>query len=192
MAYASSNSSSSNSELNLGAYNAGLESVEARLELYKKNEAVFEEDIKILKLDVILLDSQQCDKSKSGLRYDSQGFDSQVLENHVNDKYNIGEGYHAVPPPHIGNFMPSIPDLVFDDEHVVSESVTSLPSIAKSEVKSSESKLKNVSELIIEDWVSDSEDEKEIETKTKQIKPSFAKVKQSSMDGFDEMITTGL
>nr|GFA88236.1 ribonuclease H-like domain-containing protein [Tanacetum cinerariifolium]GFA88237.1 ribonuclease H-like domain-containing protein [Tanacetum cinerariifolium] len=84
------------------------------------NEVVFEEDIKILKLDVmfrdkvitelrqkfkkaekerdalkltlekfegssknlsILLDNQQSDKSKIGLGYDSQGFDSQVLEN---------------------------------------------------------------------------------------------------------------
>nr|GEW84179.1 ribonuclease H-like domain-containing protein [Tanacetum cinerariifolium] len=38
-----------------------------------------------------LLDTQQCDKSKIGLGYDSQGFDCQVLENQVNDKYNIGE-----------------------------------------------------------------------------------------------------
>nr|GEU63309.1 hypothetical protein [Tanacetum cinerariifolium] len=73
--------------------------------------------------------------------------------------------------------MPSKPDLVFADEHVVSESVTSLLDIAKSEVKTSETKLKNVSALIIEDWVSVSEDEDEIKTKTKQIKPSFAKVK---------------
>nr|GEV51791.1 ribonuclease H-like domain-containing protein [Tanacetum cinerariifolium] len=94
------------SQLNLGAYKAGLESVEARLEVYKKNEAIFKEEIKILKLDVMfkdkaiielrqkfekaekerddlkhtlekfkgssknlstLLDSQQCDKSKTGL-----------------------------------------------------------------------------------------------------------------------------
>nr|GFA15069.1 hypothetical protein [Tanacetum cinerariifolium] len=56
------------------------------------------------------------------------------------------------------------PDLVFADEHVASESVTSLPDVAKSKVKTSETKLKNVSAPIIEDWVSDSEDEDEIET----------------------------
>nr|GEX71605.1 putative ribonuclease H-like domain-containing protein [Tanacetum cinerariifolium] len=167
----------SKSQFNLGAYKAGLESIKARLEVYKKNAAVFEDDIKILKLDVILLDSQQIDKSKSGLGYDSQGFDSHVLENHVNDKYNSGEGYHAVPPPYTGNYMPLKHDLVFADEHVVSESVTSLPGIAKSKVKTNESKLKNVSASIIEDWVSDSEDEYEIKTKSKLIKPSFAKVK---------------
>nr|GEW99388.1 hypothetical protein [Tanacetum cinerariifolium] len=90
----------------------------------------------------------------------------------VNDKYNSGEGYHAVSPPYTGNYMPPKPDLVF-----VSESVTNLPDIAKSVVKTSETKLKNVSAPIIEDWVSDSEDEDEIETESKQIKPSFAKVK---------------
>nr|GEY19528.1 putative reverse transcriptase domain-containing protein [Tanacetum cinerariifolium] len=73
--------------------------------------------------------------------------------------------------------MPPKPNLVFADKHVVSESVTSLPNIAKSEVKTSETKLKNVSAPIIEDWVSGSEDENKIETESKQIKPSFAKEK---------------
>nr|GEY24899.1 hypothetical protein [Tanacetum cinerariifolium] len=95
----------------------------------------------------------------------------------VNDKYNLGGGYHAVSPPYTGNYIPPKPDLVFADEHVVSESVTSLPDISKSEVKTSETKLKNTSALIIKDCVSDGEDKDEIETESKQIKPSFAKVK---------------
>ncbi|GJU92676.1 ribonuclease H-like domain-containing protein [Tanacetum coccineum] len=45
------------SQLNVGAYKAGLESVEARLDVYKKNEVVFEEDIKILKHDIKLRDN---------------------------------------------------------------------------------------------------------------------------------------
>nr|GEU86153.1 retrovirus-related Pol polyprotein from transposon TNT 1-94 [Tanacetum cinerariifolium] len=76
-----------------------------------------------------LLDSQQSDKSKTGLGYASQGVDSQVLENQVNDTNKIGEGYHAVPPPYTRSFMPPKPDLVFTDEHVVSESVTNLTGI---------------------------------------------------------------
>ncbi|GKC03122.1 ribonuclease H-like domain-containing protein [Tanacetum coccineum] len=44
------------SQLNVGAYKAGLESVEARLDVYKKNKVVFEEDTKILKLDIMLRD----------------------------------------------------------------------------------------------------------------------------------------
>nr|GFA29384.1 hypothetical protein [Tanacetum cinerariifolium] len=43
----------------------------------------------------------------------------------------------------LGNYMPPKPDLVFVDEHVVSESVTSLPDIAKNKVKTSETKFKN-------------------------------------------------
>ncbi|GJR68907.1 ribonuclease H-like domain-containing protein [Tanacetum coccineum] len=201
------------SQLNVGAYKAGLESVEARLDVYKKNEAVFEEDIKILKLDIMLrdnaltelrkkfekaekerddlkltlekfenssknlsklLDSQVSDKFKTGVGYDSQVFDSQV-----NDKYKTGEGYHVVPPPYTGNFMPPKPDLVLadKDEYVFSESVTSVPAVATSEVKTSESKPKSVSEPLIEDWISDSENENETEFKSRQRKPSNAKVK---------------
>ncbi|GKA10776.1 ribonuclease H-like domain-containing protein [Tanacetum coccineum] len=192
------------------AYKAGLESVEARVDVYKKNEVVFEEDIKILKLDIMLrdnaltelrkkfekakkerddlkltlekfenssknlsklLDSQVNDKFKTGVRYDSQVFDSQE-----NDKYKTGEGYHAVPPPYTGNFMPPKPDLVLADEYGFSESVTSVPAVATSKVKTSESKSKSVCEPLIEDWISDSENENETESKSRQRKPSNAKV----------------
>ncbi|GJS81700.1 hypothetical protein Tco_0748241 [Tanacetum coccineum] len=196
------------SQLNIGAYKASLESVEARLDVYKKNEVVFEEDIKILKLDIMLrdnsltelrkkfekakkerddlklilekfenssknlsklLDSQVSDKFKTGVGYDSQVFDRQVFDNQVNDRYKTGKGYHVVPPPYTGNFMPPKPDLVLadKDEYVFSESVTSLPAIATSKVKTSESKPKSVSEPLIEDWISDSENENEIEFKSR-------------------------
>nr|GEV07792.1 hypothetical protein [Tanacetum cinerariifolium] len=105
----------------------------------------------------------------------SSSTSSSNSDTEVNEKYNIGEGYHAVSPPYTENYMPSKPDLVFADEHIVNESITSLPGIAKSKVKTSETKLKNVSASIIEDWVSGSEDENEIETEINQIKPSFAK-----------------
>ncbi|GJV55577.1 hypothetical protein Tco_1456582 [Tanacetum coccineum] len=62
MTYTSLGSSSfsnsdTQSQFNVGAYKAGLELVEARLDVYKKNEAIFEEDIKILKLDILLRDN---------------------------------------------------------------------------------------------------------------------------------------
>ncbi|GJT26223.1 ribonuclease H-like domain-containing protein [Tanacetum coccineum] len=205
------------SQLNVGAYKAGLESVEARLDVYKKNEVVFEEDIKILKLDIMLRDNaltelrkkfekaekerddlkltlekfenssknlsklleiQVSDKFKTGVGYDSQVVDSQVFDSQVNDKYKTGEGYHAVPPPYTGNFMPPKPNLVLADEeeYVFSESITSVPAVATSKVKTSESKPKSVSEPLIEDWISNSEDENETEFKSKQRKLSFAKV----------------
>nr|GEY55785.1 hypothetical protein [Tanacetum cinerariifolium] len=96
----------------------------------------------------------------------------------VNDKYKIGKGYHAVPPPYTENFMPPKPDLILvdRDEYVVSEFITSVPAVSTNEAKTSESKPNYVSEPIIKDWVSDSEDENETETKSKQRKLSFAKV----------------
>ncbi|GJX58626.1 putative ribonuclease H-like domain-containing protein [Tanacetum coccineum] len=172
------------SQLNVGAYKAGLESVEARLEVYKKNEEVFEEDIKILKLDVILRDNaltelrkkfEKAEKERDDLKLTLEkfetssknlsklleiqvsdkfktgvGFDSQVLDSQVNDKYKTSEGYHAVPPPYTGNFIPL--NLIC------------------------ESKPKSVSEPLIEDWISDSEDENQTKSMSKQRKPSFAKV----------------
>ncbi|GJW45050.1 ribonuclease H-like domain-containing protein [Tanacetum coccineum] len=74
--------------------------------------------------------------------------------------------------------MPFKPDLVLTDvdEYVFSKSVTSVPAIATSKAKTSESKPKSVSEPLIEDWISDSEDENETKSKSKQRKPSFAKV----------------
>nr|GEU33633.1 putative ribonuclease H-like domain-containing protein [Tanacetum cinerariifolium] len=176
MAHTSSSSSS--------AYKAGLEYVEARLEVCKKNEIVFTDDIKILKLDVMLRDKaiielrqkfEIAEKERDDLKLTLEKFqDSSKNLSRLLDSQQ-SEGYHAVPPPYTGNFMPLKPDLVFADEHVFSESVTSLPGIAKSKVKTSETTLKNVSAPIIEDWVSDSEDEDEIETESNQIKPSFAK-----------------
>nr|GFC78870.1 hypothetical protein [Tanacetum cinerariifolium] len=45
------------SQFDVLSYKTGLESVEARLVVYQKNENVFEEDIKMLKLDVMLRDN---------------------------------------------------------------------------------------------------------------------------------------
>ncbi|GJS45929.1 putative ribonuclease H-like domain-containing protein [Tanacetum coccineum] len=113
------------------------------------------------------------------LGYDSQVFDSQVFDSQMNDKYKSGKRYHDVPPPYTRNLMPPKPDLVLaeKDEYVFSESVTSVPAIVTSEVKTTESKPKFVSEPLIEDWISDNENENEIEFKSRQRKPSNAKVK---------------
>ncbi|GKC74438.1 hypothetical protein Tco_1120321 [Tanacetum coccineum] len=91
-----------------------------------------------------------------------------------------------VPYKHNTEFPPLIqepsmlpkPDLVLanKDEYVFSESVTSVHAVATSEIKTSESKPKSVSEPLIEDWISDSEDENETKSKSKRRKPSFAKV----------------
>ncbi|GJW16192.1 putative ribonuclease H-like domain-containing protein [Tanacetum coccineum] len=149
MAYTSSGSSNSDTELRKKFEKAEKERDDLKLTLEK-----FENSSKNLSK---LLDIQVSDKFKTGVGYDSQ----------ENDKYKTSEGYHAVPPPYTGNFMPLKPDLVLADEdkYVFSESITSVPDIATSKTKISESKPKSVSEPLIEDWISDSEDENETEPK---------------------------
>ncbi|GJX54204.1 putative ribonuclease H-like domain-containing protein [Tanacetum coccineum] len=95
------------------------------------------------------------------------------------DRHGYDVRYHAVPPPYTGNFMPPKSDLVLadEDEYGFSESVTSIPDVATSEAKTSELKSKSVGEPLIEDWISNSEDENKFESKSKQRKSSFAKVK---------------
>ncbi|GKA25024.1 putative ribonuclease H-like domain-containing protein [Tanacetum coccineum] len=51
-----------------------------------------------------------------------------------------------------------------------------IPKMKQGEAKTSVSKPKSVGEPLIEDWISDSEDENETEFKSKQRKPSFPKI----------------
>nr|GFC47577.1 hypothetical protein [Tanacetum cinerariifolium] len=135
-----------------------------------------------------LLESQISDKT--GLGYGSQVFDRQVLdckELHIyesddsvptcleNDRYKTCEGYHAVPPPYTGTFMPPKPDLVFNDVPNASKSVPTVFIVASSTNQPSKdmSKILRPDAPIIEDWTFNSENEYEIESVTKQKEPSF-------------------
>nr|GEU98430.1 putative reverse transcriptase domain-containing protein [Tanacetum cinerariifolium] len=93
-----------------------------------------------------------------------------------------------VPPPYTGNFMPSKPDLSFFGlKEFVSEPIVSKSAVKKLVVETSEAKAsadkpkvarKNFGSSLIEDWISDSEDEAESKPKIKKkiVKPSFAKI----------------
>ncbi|GJV75066.1 hypothetical protein Tco_1506650 [Tanacetum coccineum] len=107
---------------------------------------------------------QVSDKFKTGV-----GFDSQVFDSQENDRYKTSKGYHAISPPYTGNFMPLKYDLVLADEgeYVFSESVTSIPDVTTSKAKTSMSKPKSVGEPLIEDWISNSENENKTEFKSK-------------------------
>nr|GEZ11614.1 ribonuclease H-like domain-containing protein [Tanacetum cinerariifolium] len=148
------------SQLNVRAYKTGLESVEARLVVYKKNEDIFEENIKILKLNIHLRDNaltelrkklENAEKERDEIKITSEKFENsfktlnKMLDSQVNDKYKTGVGYHVVPPPYTGNFMPPKPDLILADvdEYVVSESVTSVPAITTNKAETSELKPKS-------------------------------------------------
>ncbi|GJR54331.1 hypothetical protein Tco_1404852 [Tanacetum coccineum] len=186
MAYTSSGSSSSSDSDVDSCSKTCLESVEARLAHYKKNETMFEESIKVLNLEVKLRDnallenkkklekaekerdelkltlekfqnsykslnnllkSQVSDKLKTGLGYNAvKSFvnSSEMLENHEYNKSKSDKGYHAVPPPYTGNYIPPKPDLMFLDEIVESESVNVVNVVTPSNVKTVESKHESV------------------------------------------------
>nr|GEW78466.1 hypothetical protein [Tanacetum cinerariifolium] len=82
-----------------------LESVEARLAVYQKNDTVFEEDIKLLKLDVMLRDNAEAElrkkfekakKERNDLKLTLEKFQnssknlSKLLESQVSDKTGLG------------------------------------------------------------------------------------------------------
>ncbi|GJX02334.1 hypothetical protein Tco_0186247 [Tanacetum coccineum] len=216
--YDNLNSIYNKSQFNLVSYKAGLESVEARLAHYKKNETVFEESINVLKLEVRLrdnalvekkrklekaekesnklkltlekfqnsskslnnlLESQVCDKFKTGLGYNtaSSTTASLAVESFVNlsemlenQEYNKSKGYHAVLPPYTGNFIPQKPDLTFMDEIVESENMELEPKTIRENI---------FRPLVIEDWNSDDDSEVEFtpNVKDKTVRPSTEKIK---------------
>nr|GEU63097.1 ribonuclease H-like domain-containing protein [Tanacetum cinerariifolium] len=222
MAFTSSSSLSSDNEVA-----PCLESVEARLVIYQQNKNVFEEDIKLLKLDVMLRDNDLVELTKkfekakkerddlnhtlkkirllqknlskllesqitdkTGLGYDNQVFDSIVFDYDelnssesdvsvptilVHDRYKSGEGYHVVSPPYTGTFMLPKLDLVFHDAFTVSETILTVFNVEPSTTKPNKdlSHSNRPSAPIIEDWVSDSEDESEGEPMPTEKAPSF-------------------
>nr|GFD10293.1 hypothetical protein [Tanacetum cinerariifolium] len=92
---------------------------------------------------------------------------SKLLDYQIIDKCKTSLGYNAVPPPYTGNFLPPKPDLSgleeFENEPIVTEPTVKKPAVKISEAKASADKpkeeRKNFSPPLIEDWISDSEDE---------------------------------
>nr|GEW76852.1 hypothetical protein [Tanacetum cinerariifolium] len=210
MAFSSSGSSNldnkseilNKANLEIITYQLGLESLETRIVVHQKNEAIFEEDVAFLKYDIKisnnsitelknqleeslkekddlklkiekfetssknltnLINSQISPKDKTGLGYNSHlnkrdlnnksdvfksTSDSSVNEseednNQATYTFKAGEGYHAVPLPYTGNFMPSRPDLSFawlDDfvfKSAICETITSVHETETSACKTS-------------------------------------------------------
>nr|GEW65615.1 hypothetical protein [Tanacetum cinerariifolium] len=158
------------------SYKTGLEYVEARLLVFKKNKSVYVEDIKLLKRDIYLTDLdiielkmklELATKEKDEVQLTVQKFEnsskslSKLLDSQILDKYKTGLGYNAVLPPYTRNFMSPKPDLVYpslDDfvDESVSESVVEKPTVESNEPKT----VRNENGApIIEDWVSESEEE---------------------------------
>ncbi|GJW52011.1 ribonuclease H-like domain-containing protein [Tanacetum coccineum] len=209
----------SKANLEIVAYQFGLESVEAQLVVQKKNEVLDEtlrekDDLKA-KLEQFetsskninkLINSQISSKDKTGLGYrdqlnenDSSGsklfnsvFDSRSSDgddNQTNDRFKNDNGYHVVPPPLTGNYMPPLTNLSFtglDDS--VYRPTANKTSASVSQVKVSTSQTSNTSVemprvesvrpsgVIIEDWVSDDEDIFQSNDLQATDKPSFKRI----------------
>ncbi|GJW56719.1 hypothetical protein Tco_0103450 [Tanacetum coccineum] len=122
MAYTSQGSSSSDSEydqqrealkksnLEIIGYQIGLESLEARIVVHEKNEAVYEEDIAFLKYDVQVKDISIKDlknqleealKEKDDLKLKLENFEessknlTKLINSQISDKDKAGLGYYC-------------------------------------------------------------------------------------------------
>nr|GFA17265.1 ribonuclease H-like domain-containing protein [Tanacetum cinerariifolium] len=164
MAYTSSGSScSSGSDNKVSPCSKACLKAYATLQTHYDNLTV---EFRMSQLDVL--------SYKTGLDHES---DNKVPKNAENDRYQTGKGYHDVPPLYIRTFMHFKPDLVFTDDPNTSELITNVFNVESSLNKPS----KGISNTyrhdapIVEDWISDSEDENEIEYVPKQREPSFVK-----------------
>nr|GEX26783.1 putative ribonuclease H-like domain-containing protein [Tanacetum cinerariifolium] len=189
------------SKINVITYKTGLESVEARLLFYMKNELDYEEDIKILKREIHLREIaiielrrklELAQKQKDEIQLTVENFKnlsknlSKLIDCQIVDKCKTGLGYNVVPPPYTGKFLPPKPDLFgledFVNEPIVTEPTVKKPAVETSEAKASADKSKvvrkNFGPPLIKDWISDSEDEAESKSKIekKTVKPSFPKI----------------
>ncbi|GKC14536.1 ribonuclease H-like domain-containing protein [Tanacetum coccineum] len=153
------------SELMVVAYKTGLQSVEERLEFYKKNESVYVEKINCLKWDIQVGEITIGELRKKLEIVQKEKDDIQFL------------------PPLTGIFLPPKPDSSF----IGIEEFTNEPIVIKHVVENSEAKAseanpkavrKNNGAPIIKDWVSDSEEENVSQTKIekKTAKLSFVKI----------------
>nr|GEZ92134.1 hypothetical protein [Tanacetum cinerariifolium] len=67
-----------------------------------------------------------------------------MIENQENVRSRSDKGYHAVPLPYTGNYIPPKPDLMFIDEQVKSDFVDVVSTLSSSVVKTVESKVESV------------------------------------------------
>ncbi|GJY40438.1 ribonuclease H-like domain-containing protein [Tanacetum coccineum] len=123
----------------------------------KKNEFVYEEDIKLFKREIYLRDlditelERKLDlvtKEKDEVQLTIQKFEnsskslSELLDRQIMDECKTGLGYNVVPPPYTGNFMPPKHDLFYPSlydfmevNESASESVVEKPTVESNEPK---------------------------------------------------------
>nr|GEX26015.1 putative ribonuclease H-like domain-containing protein [Tanacetum cinerariifolium] len=186
MAFTSSSSSSSDNELRdnvLDVLRQKIKKAENERDVLKLKLEKFQTSSKNLSQ---LLASQTNDKTRLGYKtqvftrsmFDCDEFftsesDESLPPSPIYERYQSGDGYHVVPSPYTGTFMPPKPDLVFHNAPNVNKTVHPAFNVELSPTKPDNdlSHTHRPSAPIIEDWVSDSEDDSEAEIP--QDAPSF-------------------
>nr|GEX45270.1 hypothetical protein [Tanacetum cinerariifolium] len=115
-------------------------------------------------IDILSYQAASQKHDKQGLGYPSSENNSKSLSPSCpSDRLQPSGGYNVVPPPITGNFMPPKPDLVFHTAPIVVETDHSTFTIQLSPTKPAQDFSHTTRPMapIIEDWVSDSEDESE-------------------------------
>ncbi|GJY17517.1 hypothetical protein Tco_0389008 [Tanacetum coccineum] len=191
------------SQFNLLSYKAGLESVEARLVHFKKNEVMLEESIKVLKLEVRSRDNaldeykMNLEKAKTERNQlkqtlkkfqNSSKYLNEILECQVIDKFKTELGYDASTTaiPVVESFI-NLTDKSKSDKMKLLESenldVTTVTSPSNSKTVENKdvsntvesNRFNNSSAPIIEDWNSD--DESKVESSDRTERANTEKIK---------------
>ncbi|GJV62521.1 hypothetical protein Tco_1473349 [Tanacetum coccineum] len=187
------------SQSNLANYKRGLASVEEQLVFYRKNEVIFGDKIVVLKRDVSFKDSdiswlkselEKVKLEKESYQLKIENFENasksldQLLGSQIIDKSRKGVGfvsYNVVPPPHTGFFSPPKIDLSNSglEEFQEPEFEGYGPKTSKSASEDISNEVRKSNDApIIEDWVSDDEEQDESKPKyeKKTVIPTVKKI----------------
>ncbi|GJZ52021.1 putative ribonuclease H-like domain-containing protein [Tanacetum coccineum] len=174
-------------------YKKGLDYVEAQTCQYRKNEVLLSEEVVVLKTEVgckqyeinmLKTEFKKVKQEKEGIDFKIEKFENaskdldKLLGSQITDNSKKGLGYHAVPPPH---------PLIYNAPPKLDLSNSGLEEFQQPEFEGygpKDSKNVSTGAPIIEDWESDSDDEKKpkskVEKKTgvsKTVSPTVCKIK---------------
>ncbi|GKA98079.1 ribonuclease H-like domain-containing protein [Tanacetum coccineum] len=178
-------------------YKRGLDTVEAQLVTYRKNEVLFSEEVVVLKREVgvkqyeinmLKTEFEKVKQEKEGIDSKIEKFENsskdldKLLRSQITDNSKKGLGYNEVPPPHplIYN-RPNKLDLSYSglEEFQEPEFVGYGVKVDKIVSENSSVEIKKTPDApIIKEWVSDDEEQDEslVVVEKKNVVPTIPKV----------------
>ncbi|GKA97606.1 putative ribonuclease H-like domain-containing protein [Tanacetum coccineum] len=194
----------SRARLEIQGYELALESLESRIIGHEKNELAWGEKYEFQNYEL----NQMSANDKNGLGYGTllneinnmSETDSEISMSVIevrssdeeftsaNDRFSKADGYHAVPPPIIGNFLTPRAEISFAGKtnevnikkpKSVYESVVPKPKI-------------NRDKVIIEDWNSDNEDDVSAVKTVSPVKTNETQIVRNRVDKIGVLTRTGL